>query len=734
MTLQNAPMQNGHSTPVNGVSLRADRRLAAASTMEEARHIVVHMMNQKLASLVASSSEQVDVHICLADLGLDSLIAIEFKNWLGRALGAMVHTHEILDATGLVNLAILVTKRSMFMPKNLPDTDTDASKHTDDVYSSANGHVETNGATQVARAAPHGIFAVNKLPMYPFFELDALLDSFLESVKALASPTEFERTIRAVEDFKRSDSTSRLLYDRAAAMNADPDVENWEFELQLRHAYLNRRAPLVPYNSFWFSHPISRFLHQQADRAALIAITAFDYKRRLEAGHVKPLVLNEQELTTAYEKWIFNAVRKPCVGSDELERFPGNDYCVVMWRGHAFALNPFVDTRPATHRELLFQFHRILETPLEDRAWVGILTADNRHTWAENRAHLKQVDPRNAETIKTIESAAFIMCLDEAWPATGLDRAKQFHFGGKLDAANRWNDKSLQFVVCSNGTSGVIGEHTMLDALTLSHLNEAIAMAINTHSPSTSNGVAKGACPGIMPLPFITDAGLDDQMTKVRGEYTINTSSAEHAFLTYSSYGSKLLRSQKCPPKSVFQMVVQLAALDLFGYSPACWETVSVAHFHLGRVEIIQVIVPAVASFLAVARDISIPLKERRHMLVEAVRAHASIVSKASRGQYHERNLSALRVLLKEGEDVPALYEDLVYKRARPRKIMSHCFETGMMEKGFLFRDPDAVWVHYEVYDSSAYFSVTTPEAGRASRFCELLNNAAGVVKEILLA
>ena len=239
----------------------------------------------------------------------------------------------------------------------------------------------------------------------------------------------------------------------------------------------------------------------------------------------------------------------------------------------------------------------------------------------------------------------------------------------------------------------------MLDALTLSQLNDRLASAVQNHRSMIKHSLSTSVNIKPVLLSLKSDTAIASHIEKVRTDYNANTSSAEHAFLTYSNYGATFLRSQKCSPKSVFQMVVQLAALALFGYTPACWETVSVAQFHMGRVEIIQVILPAVAAFLAVANDTTVPLIERRQLLLGAMRAHAGAVSKASRGQSAERNLSALRVLLREGEETPTLYHDPVYKRARPRKIMSHCFETGMLEKGFLFRDPEAVWVHYEVYD-----------------------------------
>jgi hypothetical protein len=45
------------------------------------------------------------------------------------------------------------------------------------------------------------------------------------------------------------------------------------------------------------------------------------------------------------------------------------------------------------------------------------------------------------------------------------------------------------------------------------------------------------------------------------------------------------------------------------------------------------------------------------------------------------------------------LFEDPVYKRVRPRLLISNCFESGMSEKGCMSKDPKAIWLHYEVLE-----------------------------------
>lgn len=235
------------------------------------------------------------------------------------------------------------------------------------------------------------------------------------------------------------------------------------------------------------------------------------------------------------------------------------------------------------------------------RSFVPIFTSDSRHPWAEARQQLQQLDSRNAASIATIEAAAFTIFLDEAEPSTPVERSRQFHFEGKNDAANRWHDKTLQFVVCTNGSSGTLGEHPMPEAQTMGELSDAVAAAIKIYAQTS----VRNAAPTIMPipLPLKTDATLNSHIDKMRAQYANVVQDVEHAHFLFEEYDSKALRAQKLAPNSVFQMIVQLAAQSLYGYSPPCFETANRAHYHLGRLDIIQVIITQVAVFLSAARD-----------------------------------------------------------------------------------------------------------------------------------
>jgi carnitine O-acetyltransferase len=84
------------------------------------------------------------------------------------------------------------------------------------------------------------------------------------------------------------------------------------------------------------------------------------------------------------------------------------------------------------------------------------------------REVVRGASKENAEYLGVVERASFLVCLDDASPARPAERAYHCHFG---DGSNRWWDKGMQFAVCSNGISGQLVEHAMIDASTVYPLN-----------------------------------------------------------------------------------------------------------------------------------------------------------------------------------------------------------------------------------------------------------------------
>ena len=73
------------------------------------------------------------------------------------------------------------------------------------------------------------------------------------------------------------------------------------------------------------------------------------------------------------------------------------------------------------------------------------------------------------EFLDALQRTILCLCLDDTSPSTKEQCSRTLWHG---DGKNRFFDKSVQFVVCENGVSGMIGEHSMMDgAATLNMVN-----------------------------------------------------------------------------------------------------------------------------------------------------------------------------------------------------------------------------------------------------------------------
>ena len=288
---------------------------------------------------------------------------------------------------------------------------------------------------------------------------------------------------------------------------------------------------------------------------------------------------------------------------------------------------------------------------------------------------LRATSQKNNALLQLIKASAFIVYLDDGSPSNPTNRWNQYLLN---DISNRWNDKTLQFVVCNNGVSGFVVEHSMIDGGGLQQLNESIVKAISAHEGREACNGTRHQANSEVPIEdcaFVVTPEIESQIGRVQQQFAAINLSAEAAHFTCTHMGSNFLRSHNCTPKTGYQLVIQIASRLYFGYQPPSWETVSMRPFYKGRVDIMQVILPQVVDFCASALDHNIPALARRALFFEAVKAHNNNVTRVSRGRGFAGHLYALQEVLQQGEDLPTLFTNPTYAKTRPAKIMTDCTE-----------------------------------------------------------
>lgn len=93
--------------------------LPDAASLAEATSIITEAIQTQLSSLLVVSKDDIDTKKPIHNYGVDSLVAVEMKNWFAKGVGADVGTTEILGEDGIAELAAKVAVRSRFVKDEL---------------------------------------------------------------------------------------------------------------------------------------------------------------------------------------------------------------------------------------------------------------------------------------------------------------------------------------------------------------------------------------------------------------------------------------------------------------------------------------------------------------------------------------------------------------------------------------------------------------------------------------
>ena len=499
----------------------------------------------------------------------------------------------------------------------------------------------------------------NSLPRLPVPSLEETSTRYLHSVRPLLSNDEYQRTKAAVEDLAKPGSLGRELQKRLLARRNDPRSRNWLYEWWNDLAYLTYRDPVVPYVSYFYSHRDDRARRDPAKRAAALTTAVLEFKKQVDEGTLEPEYMKNVPISMESYRWMFNACRVPADKRDYPVKYDYREqkHIVVVRKNQFFKIPHEVGGQQLNTSELEAQFRRIYQKATKAPA-VGALTTENRDVWTKARKNLLAASAANAAALEDIQSAAFVVCLDDAAPVTLAERAHQYWHG---DGCNRWFDKPLQFIVNDNGTSGFMGEHSMMDGTPTHRLNDYVNMLIVHNKLDFSNPTVRSSLPDPKPIAFHVNEQVQKDISRAVADFDALIGQHELAVQAYQGYGKGLIKRFGCSPDAYVQMVIQLAYHKMHGRNRPTYESAATRRFQQGRTETCRSVSVQSVAWCDAMADPDASREESERRFRAALDAQTKYIADASAGKGVDRHLLGLKLCLKEGEEMPAVYKDPAY-------------------------------------------------------------------------
>ncbi|ADV22807.1 carnitine O-acetyltransferase [Cryptococcus gattii E566] len=537
------------------------------------------------------------------------------------------------------------------------------------------------------------------LPRLPIPPLKDTCARYLRALEALQSPKEHAKTKEVVREFLES-GEGELWQEKLEEYAKDKEsyIEEFWYESYLSHS----DSVVLSLNPFFvLSSDVTPRTNPQLSRAAALITSTLFFIHDLRNGLLQPDAVRGIPLDMSQYERLFGTCRVPTDTGCRMEVYGNGRHIVVLRRGQFYWFDCLDSkNRPLlTDREILRNLDAIVKDadklPTHEIAKdsVGILTTESRKIWSGLRSDLINSNKVNKSCLEVVESALFIVCLDDAEPEDMAELCSNFLCGGyKLEGGvqvgtctNRWYDK-LQIIVCSNGEAGINFEHTGVDGHTVLRYaadvyTELVLLYAKTINPSTPSLFQAKLSPfarsakGPPPTPedeidttpkklewkLTPDlrAGIRFAETRISDLICQNDSQA----LEFKGYGGTFIKRHGFSPDAFVQMAFQAAYYGLYGRVESTYEPAMTKSFLHGRTEAIRTVQPESVAFVKTFCSETATPQEKIAALHKACKRHVKLTKECSQGLGQDRHLYALHCLARK--------EVMAYEATHPTSTVS---------------------------------------------------------------
>ena len=572
------------------------------------------------------------------------------------------------------------------------------------------------------------------LPLLPVPPLEETLQKYFRTTIPLhKDDSSLARTEKAVQDAisGKDSALVKKLQDRLVHRATAEGRESWLYDWWLSGGYMQPRDPLVPFVSYFYLHRADPKVNNYVTRSAHILKGMMAFRTMVVNETLAPEKTKTGYMCMHGFKYLFNSCRIPQPEEDVTVTFEPakNNHVVIVRNGHFYEL-PLVN--PMTNKELSvpeieIQLDRIVgdaRSQQPPKAPIGALTSNKRDKWAEARKALISGPngEQNEKALERIESSIAVLCLDDVKPISLEERGWAVWTG---EGINRFYDKQ-QFIVAANGTSGFVGEHSMLDGTQTMRLNNFVLSALEQGKIDLEGPNSGAVLDEPTLLEFSVDATTQKNVDESRKSFAELMAAHAMSSLDFQGYGKNQIKKYKCSPDAWAQMAIQLAFFRLYNRPAATYEAAQTRKFKLGRTETIRTLSVESKAFVEAMTNPDVSDQERLKLFQAAAAQHIKYAKEAADAHGVDRHMLGLKKLLQPNEEMPDVFKDPMHAESGTWILSTSQISTDVFDGwGFGEVTPKGYGCAYAIKENSLSFTlVCLKQEHQPVRFTEYLNRA----------
>ncbi|XP_062523668.1 carnitine O-palmitoyltransferase 2, mitochondrial-like [Corticium candelabrum] len=345
---------------------------------------------------------------------------------------------------------------------------------------------------------------------------------------------------------------------------------------------------------------------------------------------------------------LFNSCQIAKIGKDEVRTFEDSKHILVMRNGHIYTADVIdKDGRLAFIRQIYQQLQQIAdETNSPAVIPVAVMTTTERDDCARAMEMLRA---KNEKLLKLVESAMFVLRLDDDEAHISKEIVEAIHFG---NGGNRWFGKSINFAV---GNSCYIGAITP-------ELSQAAR--IEDESRDFEKDI-------ISRLNFVYDPDLVSEENETKKLSSLLRSDRPFHRVICNDIDYALIKERKLSPDSIVKLTAQLASYAMCMPLPMATDVASTAFYKDGQSAVSMIVTRDSAAFInAVANEGVGDKKHLFDLMTAASLTNQMRILDAMQGKMFNYHFMALKYLAEElGMKVP-LFESKLYGKETMKEFI----------------------------------------------------------------